>query len=106
CVMTGAAPRAAFAAEIPMSQVIPDSGFVSTEGPALPEVYHQMARPILAPRSNPILMRDVLVIWPNRSWPSNVRQTPTSALTEWTPVFLTKPSLQDRMSPLEIPSSV
>ena len=63
CGVTAAAPRPAFAAEIPMSQVMPVTGVVSTDGDALPELYHQMARTMLAHSGNPILMRDVRVMF-------------------------------------------
>ena len=46
-----------------MSQVMPDTGVVSTDGDALPELYHQMARMMLVHRSNEILMRDVRVMF-------------------------------------------
>jgi hypothetical protein len=46
-----------------MSQVMPDTGVVSTDGDALPELYHQMARTMLAHSGAPILMRDVCVMF-------------------------------------------
>jgi hypothetical protein len=57
----GAVLRAALAAEIPMSQVMPDIGVVSTDGDALLELYHQMARTMLAHRGNPPPIKDVRV---------------------------------------------
>ncbi|MFI5247960.1 MAG: hypothetical protein ACHQWV_05345 [Nitrospirales bacterium] len=39
-----------------MSQVIPDNGFVVTDGRVLPEPYHQAARTMLAHRANPSVM--------------------------------------------------
>ena len=62
CAVTAAAPRPAFAAETPMSQVMPDTGVVSTDGEVLPEVYHQAVKAMVAHRGNPILIRDVRVI--------------------------------------------
>jgi hypothetical protein len=46
-----------------MSQVMPDTGAVATDGPALPEMYHQAASTMLAQRTDPSVMtiaRDVL----------------------------------------------
>jgi hypothetical protein len=57
----GAALRVAFAAEIPMSHVMPETGVVSTDGVAWPDVYHQMAMTMLAQRGNPIVIRDIRV---------------------------------------------
>jgi hypothetical protein len=42
-----------------MSQVMPDSGVVSSAGKALPELYHQTARAMLAHSGNPTLIKDV-----------------------------------------------
>ncbi len=63
CGVTAAAPRPAFAAEMPMSQVMPDFGAVSTDGEVLPELYHQAVRTMLEHRGNQILMRDVRVMF-------------------------------------------
>ena len=46
-----------------MSQVMPDTGVVSTDGDALPELYHQAVKTMLAHRGNQILMRDVRVMF-------------------------------------------
>jgi hypothetical protein len=46
-----------------MSQVMPVTGVVSTDGDALPELYHHMARTMPAHSGNPILMRDVRVMF-------------------------------------------
>lgn len=46
-----------------MSHVMPDTGVVSTDGDALPELYHQTTKPMLAHRCNEILMRDVRVMF-------------------------------------------
>ena len=54
-------------------------------------------------RGIPSLSKEVRVIWPTSSWPSNVRQTQLLACTGRSLVVLTKPSRQDRMSPLEVP---
>jgi hypothetical protein len=56
CTVLEAALRAAFAAEIPMSHVMPDTGVVVTDGEVLPEVYHQTARMMHAHRGNPSLI--------------------------------------------------
>jgi hypothetical protein len=44
-----------------MSQVMPDTGVVSTDRDALPELYHQPARTMLAHKGNPTLIKDVRV---------------------------------------------
>jgi hypothetical protein len=46
-----------------MSQVMPETGVVSTDDNAWPELYHQTARTMLAHRGAPILMRDVCVMF-------------------------------------------
>ena len=46
-----------------MSQVMPDTGIVSTDGEVLPEVYHQAVKTMLAHRGNPILIREARVIF-------------------------------------------
>jgi hypothetical protein len=46
-----------------MSQVMPDTGAVSTDEDALPELYHQPARAMLAHKDNPTLIKDVRVMF-------------------------------------------
>jgi hypothetical protein len=46
-----------------MSQVMPDSGAVSTDGEVLPELYHQAVKTMLAHKGNPTLIKDVRVMF-------------------------------------------
>lgn len=53
CTVTGAALRAVFAAEIPMSQVMPGTGVAATGVGFLPELNHQPASARLAQSAEP-----------------------------------------------------
>ena len=53
CAVTGTALRAAFAADIPMSQVMPETGVSVTDGRLLLELNHQPANAMLAQTANP-----------------------------------------------------
>ena len=46
-----------------MSHVMPDTGVVVTDGEVWPELYHQAARTMLAHRGNPILIKDMRVMF-------------------------------------------
>jgi len=42
---------------------MPDTGVVVTDGEVWPELYHQAARTMLAHRGNPILIKDMRVMF-------------------------------------------
>lgn len=57
CTVMEGELRADFAVEIPMSQVMPDTGVAATDVGLLPELTHQPAIAMLAQSANPRLIR-------------------------------------------------